>query len=74
MTIDEFMQDIAPKMRLGWVAMDDNFRWSWFCDKPKLDKSHKIWYGSESWGFLDCYDISPVDDWTQSLRKVGYDD
>lgn len=71
MTIDEFMRDIAPKMRPGWVAMDENKRWTWFLNEPKLDKNRKIWYGSSSWGFLDCYDLAPVDDWTQSLRRIG---
>lgn len=71
MTIDEFMQDIAPKMRLGWVAMDEDKAWCWFCDKPILDKKHEIWRGSQLWGWLSCYEIAPVDDWTQSLRKVG---
>lgn len=71
MTIDEFMVDIAPKIRPGWVAMDKDGSWCWFCDKPILDKKHKIWRGSQPWGWLSCYDISPVDDWTQSLRRVS---
>lgn len=34
MTIDEFMRDIAPKMRPGYVAMDEDKAWCWFYDKP----------------------------------------
>ena len=74
MTIDEFMRDIAPKMRPSWVAMDKNNKWFWYNTKPKIDKIHKIWFGADFWGCLDCFDISPVDDWTQSLRKVGFND
>lgn len=72
MTIDEFMRDIAPKMRPGWVAMDGNGRYFWFNKMPIILKKKKIW----SWvGNVNCYpllfDIDPVDDWTQSLRRVG---
>lgn len=34
MTIEEFMRDIAPKMRPGWVAMDDDGQWYWYDKKP----------------------------------------
>lgn len=33
MTIDEFMRDIAPKMRPGWVAMDGSGQWYFFQDR-----------------------------------------
>ena len=61
MTIDEFMRDIAPKMRPGYVAMEDGGRWCWFSSKPTV----------VSFSHLRSFDIAPVDDWTQSLRKVG---
>lgn len=35
MTIDEFMQDIAPKMRPGWIAMQPDNNWCWFSEKPE---------------------------------------
>lgn len=70
MTIEEFMCDIAPKMRPGWVAMDKNGEWFWFNKKPlKL-----------SWGFytksgiqtqIEFFNIEPVNDWQKSLKKVG---
>lgn len=34
MTIEEFMRDIAPKMRPGWVAMDANGLWFWYSKNP----------------------------------------
>lgn len=37
MTIEEFMRDIAPKMRPGWVAMDETDSWYWYMDKPEID-------------------------------------
>lgn len=70
MTIEEFMRDIAPKMRPGWVAMDKNRDWFWYEKKPPR----------LSWGFyirsgiqiqIEFFDIDPVDDWRKSLRKVG---
>ena len=70
MTIDEFMRDIAPKMRPGWVAMDESESWFWYLDKPEIEDEGyypiNLCYSS-----LEMFDIAPVDDWTQSLRKVG---
>lgn len=70
MTIDEFMRDIAPKMRPGWVAMDESGNWFWYIRKPELQDCG--WYPEDfCYTSLECFDITPVDDWTQSLRKVG---
>ena len=70
MTIDEFMRDIAPKMRPGWVAMEDGGRWCWFASKPTMVGC--IWMSLDlSFSHLSSFDIAPIDDWTQSLRKVG---
>lgn len=77
MTIDEFMKDIAPKMRPGWVAMDKNGDWHCFVRKPYIPASRKVprWLMRRSSPYnvksLSMFRISPVDDWTQSLRKVG---
>lgn len=73
MTIDEFMRDIAPKMREGWVAMDRDEIWYYLVDKPKLNKDLEMWLATKRTGgmLLESFDIVPVDDWTQSLRKVG---
>lgn len=38
MTIDEFVRDIAPKMRKGWVAMEENGIWNWFNNEPTAFK------------------------------------
>ena len=29
MTIDKFKKNIAPYMKKGWIAMDDNGVWNW---------------------------------------------
>lgn len=68
MTIDEFMRDIAPKMRLGWVAMDKDETWSYFPYEPKIIGIS--WWGDNYETSLSMFNIAPVDDWTQSLRKV----
>lgn len=36
MTIDEFMAGVSPKMRQGWVAMDESGDWFWYMDKPEI--------------------------------------
>ena len=74
MTIDEFVRDIAPKMRKGWVAMDEDGIWNWFDNEPTAFKDEWI-YGWDIDNYhitlTNIFDIAPVDDWTQSLRKVG---
>lgn len=80
MTIDEFMTDIAPKMLPGWVAMDRNSDWHYFERKPYIPASGRVsrWVMRRSSPYniksLYMFCISRVDDWTQSLRKVGGDD
>lgn len=70
MTIDEFMRDIAPKMWAGWVAMDRDKTWYWFLSKPSEDR--EIWGSMNNcYSRLCCFNISPVDDWKKSLRKIG---
>lgn len=76
MTVDEFMRDIAPKMRKGWIVMDCAERWFWEKYKPTLLVSVASWRANnrdcdEEVCLSDCFDIAPVDDWTQSLRKIG---
>ena len=70
MTIDEFMTDIAPKMRPGWVAMDEGGDWYWYLDKPEIEDAG-CYSTSLCYSSLEMFDIAPVEDWTQSLRKVG---
>lgn len=70
MTIDEFMRDIAPKMRPGWVAMDEDENWCWFLSKPDLGETE--WLSNDVvYLLLECFVIDPVDDWKKSKRKVG---
>lgn len=70
MTIEEFMRDIAPKMRPGWISMDENGTWYWYSKKPtKLAHNFNIKDGTLF--KLNMFVIDPVDDWRKSLRKVG---
>ncbi len=73
MTIDEFMTDISPKMRPGWVVMNKQNLWWYFPDEPFLNTASLCWNktGAKFPSILSGFDIAPVDDWTQSLRKVG---
>lgn len=74
MTIDEFMRDISPKMKQGWVVMGSSRQWYFFKTLPFQDMQCKVWFSSCLPDNLDMFDIEPVDYWTQSLRKVGCDD
>lgn len=75
MTIAEFMRDIAPKMKQGWVFMTQDNDWYYtpINDKPEIENCWGIddWETRSFQHSLEMFDISPVDDWTQSLRKVG---
>ena len=75
MTIDELMRDIAPKMRKGWVYIDDQQRLCYSDEKPCLVSSRyadgRPFNRWDIVGDILPFDISPVDDWTQSLRSVG---
>lgn len=81
MTIDEFMRDIAPKMCDGYIAMNKNGDWRWFIRKPYIPKSIQhpnSWFMRRPSPYniksLGMFIIAPVDDWEQSLRKVGCDE
>lgn len=70
MTIDEFMRDIAPKMRKGWVAMSAFGSWKYYCgNEPHITPCE--WENGCGYISLFMFDISPCKNWTQSLRKVG---
>lgn len=72
MTIDEFMRDIAPKMRPGWVAMDEDKSWCHYPYEPTIELYSGIWEcNCAVITSLDVFNIASVDDWTKSLRKVG---
>lgn len=77
MTIEEFMRDIAPKMRSGFVFYDWMGDWQ-FCTECPEENLEDGWWVKQQDGAdllsLQMFDIAPVDDWTQSLRKVGCDD
>ena len=60
-------------MKDGWVAMDKCGYYRWFLRKPFTNKEHKVWRSDISCDTcsLKCFDITPADDWTKSLIKVG---
>ena len=69
MTIDEFMRDIAPKMRQGWVAMNKDGRWFYFPYEPRIIGI--LLWGKYNEKSMSMYDITTVDNCKKSKRKVG---
>ena len=72
MTIDEFKKNIAPYMKKGWVAMDNDCNCFWYNTKPMIDIEKEEWDYNDTYSNLsDMFNIEPVKDWTKSLIKVG---
>ena len=70
MTIDEFKKNIAPYMKKGWVAMDENGLYCYYNYKPVLNCL--TWLNIKGdYIELTCFDIKPVKDWIKSLIEVG---
>lgn len=70
MTIDEFKKNIAPYMKKGWVAMDENGLYCYYNYKPVLNCL--TWLNIKGdYIKLTCFDIKPVKDWIKSLIEVG---
>ena len=67
-------KDEAKKIfREGYLAMDINRRWHWFCAKPFGDEGY--WFPNGQCKEEDSYaplkNIAPVDDWKSSLTRCG---
>lgn len=74
MTIDEFKKNIAPFMRKGWVAMDEDKIFWWYKNKPERLKSSwntEVMTDDDICFLARLFNIEPVDDWTKSLIEVG---
>lgn len=72
MTIDEFKKNIAPYMRKGWVAMDNDFGFYYYNSKPRINLEKEKWdYDNICFGLFYTFDIDPAEDWTKSLIEVG---
>ena len=74
-TIDE----LIPFLKKGWVAMDKDGQWWWFCKKPNGKNKYGRWrFPKAPLSFprglyaerLSLFDIEQVEDWKDSLRKV----
>lgn len=67
------IKELIPFMRKGWVAMGSDGMWSWFSHKPKAYKRCGWWCVVNTKTIfcpLDCFNITPADDYTKSLIKV----
>lgn len=74
MTIDEFKKNIAPHMKKGWVAMDQNKKWCFYNKKPSISETSRMWLPNVEDSYVKLktlFIIKPVDDWTKSLIEVG---
>lgn len=66
------IQDIIPFMKKGWVAMDAKGIWVWYSHKPVISKQRKLFLVTQgTMAPLDCFDIATVNDWKDSLIRVG---
>lgn len=74
MTIDEFKKNIAPYMKKGYVAMDQDRKYWWYNRKPRKVKykwNPRNLIGNDCYCLSELFNIEPVEDWTQSLIEVG---
>lgn len=76
MTIDEFMRDIAPKMKKGYVFYDSMSGWQFCKNRPFFNLEENWWeYDENDDPFIELleFDIEPFKtyDFINSLRKVG---
>lgn len=72
MTLDEFKKNIAPYMKKGWVAMDNNCSYFYYNTKPMIDIEKEEWdYDDTSYSLDYIFNIEPVRDWTKSLIEIG---
>ena len=67
------IQDIIPFMKPGWVAMDEDGSWCWYEKEPHIESSIVVgyWQSNACEWIPACFDITPANDWTKSLIKVG---
>lgn len=72
MTIDEFKKNIAPYMRKGYVAMDNDCTYFWYNTKPMINLEKEEWDYDDICSNLNyIFNIKPLNDWTKSLIEVG---
>ena len=72
MTIDEFKEKVAPYMKKGWIAMDQDCVYFYYNTKPRIDIEKEEWdYDHTCSGLSYIFNIEPVKDWTKSLIEVG---
>lgn len=69
------IQELLPRLKKGWVAMDENKRWYWFEVEPECRRA--FWYYTtiptyKICNISDAFDLDPFDgDWKDSLMKCG---
>lgn len=60
---------LLPLLKKGWVAMDENSRWSWYDRKPYTKTA--FWSSGGPMGSLSFFNIKPAENWETSLMECG---
>ena len=63
------IQVLLPLMKKGWVAMDKDWAWCWYEEKPQIHR--ELWNNNSYYIFLSCFNIKPVENWENSLMECG---
>ena len=72
MTLAKFKEKVAPYMKKGWVAMDQDCVYFYYNTKPMIDIEKEEWDYDDICSDLSyMFNIEPVRDWTKSLIEVG---
>lgn len=62
---------LLPLLPKGWVAMEEDGNWCWFCfmnKKPEIRNGH--WMACD-WENIDAFNLKPAEDWENSLMECG---
>jgi len=66
------IEQLAPLIKCGFVAMDKDGSWWWFEKEPIPSEEISQWllfYGDVE--KLTLFNIEPAKDWTKSLMRCG---
>lgn len=66
---------LAPLLKKGWVAYDNEYGWIWFKNKPFIlrgtEEEDESWGNEGIFNFIGGFNIKPADNWETSLMECG---
>lgn len=73
------IEELIPFMKKGWVACDKDGTWRFWTTLPLLEDFYTYWQfdldyiteESEAENLSVIFNITPAEDWTKSLIKIG---